>query len=84
MFTKDHKAHFDSADRLTAFSKSQINASVLPKLNSAESTVLVLFLTRAHTTFAAGVHLCRSGYAVDSVMQSRNLVEQLVTVLVTV
>ncbi len=79
MFTQDHNAHFNSADRLTAFSKSQINASVLPKLNSAESTVLVLFLTRAHTTFAAGVHLCRNGYAVDSVMQSRNLVEQLVT-----
>src|SRR3990172_8851668 len=50
-----------------------------PAAESAENAALALFVVRAHTTFCAGVRLCRNGFAPAAVLQARTLVEELIT-----
>jgi len=74
------KEYYDLAELLRSRSKQWINDGTLPRAKtSPEHETLKFFVIRAHTTFTAGVRLCVEGFAVASVILTRNLVEELIT-----
>lgn len=73
------KEYYDLAEFLRGRSKQWINDGTLPRAKtSPEHEALKFFVIRAHTTFSAGIRLCVEGFAVASVMLTRNLVEELI------
>ena len=52
---------------------SRVGVSGKPgAVQAAKDITLAFFVVRAHTTFSAGVQLCRTGYAVTVALQARN------------
>jgi len=76
---RDYAELYDLAEKIRTFSKEHINAEIVPLPPPDENVVLTFFVVRAHTTFCAGLELCRRGHAIAAVLLARNLVEELIT-----
>ena len=67
---------FDHTDEFRAYSKQLIDSGALPSnVQDTVDALLAFLVPKAHTTFCAALELIRHGFAIDAVMQIRNLVE---------
>lgn len=76
---QDNAGLYDRAEKIRTFSKDHINSEILPLPPPDENVVITFFVVRAHTTFCAGIELCRRGYAIAAIPLARSLVEELIT-----
>jgi len=75
---QDNARLYDRAEKIRTFSKDHIKAEILPLPPPDENVSITFFIVRAHTSFCAGIELCRRGYAIAAVPLARSLVEELI------